>query len=59
MNWPEYLLMVLFVVGGIIPMTLPFSPWLRIALVPVGCLIAFAVWFCIIITTVWLFPPKK
>jgi hypothetical protein len=40
-------------------MTLPFSPWLRIALVPVGCLIAFAVWFCIIITTVWLFPPKK
>jgi hypothetical protein len=58
-HWPEFLLMALVFTFGWLPLALPISIWLRLALVPVGCLAAFALWAGILAVVCWLFPPKS
>lgn len=58
-HWPESLLIVLFIVCGSLPVLLPANLWIKLALIPVGCAVGFAVWAVVIAVVCWVAPPKS
>ena len=57
-HWPEHLLAFLFLVGTLVPLlVIPRSAGLLVqfGLVPVGWIVAFALWAGVVWVTCWLY----
>jgi hypothetical protein len=58
-HWPEFLFVLLMIIGGALPLLLSAALWIRIALIPIGWLAAFGVFAALIYFDCRFRPPPS